>query len=108
MKLNTVFLFLCLIISIASEIELDSYSIDSFRDYLEEEGLLEIIESILKAYNQDVAILSCEELVENRKGNCKRLVTEYMDPSNQYPPSIHTRGTENDNIKCIKKNYIIL
>ena len=100
MKLNTVFLFLCLIISIASEIELDSYSIDSFRDYLEEEGLLEIIESILKAYNQDVAILSCEELVENRKGN--------LDPSNQYPPSIHTRGTENDNIKCIKKNYIIL
>ena len=51
MRLNTVFLFLLLIISITSEISLDSYSIDPFKEYLEKEGLLEIIESILKAYN---------------------------------------------------------
>ena len=81
MKLITIFLFL--IISIKSENELDSYSIEPFKDYLKEEGLLEILEFILKAYNQDLAILSCEELVGNRKGNCKRLVTEYMDPYNE-------------------------
>ena len=50
---------------------MDSYSIDHFREYLKNEGLLEIIESILMTYNQDVAIISCEELVGNRKGNTK-------------------------------------
>jgi len=58
MKLNTAFLFLCLIISIKSEILLDSYSIDKFKIDLKKEGLLEIIESIFKAYNQDVALYS--------------------------------------------------
>ena len=85
MKLNTKFLFLCLIISITSEIDLDSYSIDKFKDNLKEEGLFEIFESILNAYNQDEAILSCEELLGNRKGNCKKLVIEYMDSSIDCP-----------------------
>ena len=42
---------------------------------MKNEGLFEIIESIKKAYNQDIAIISCEELTESRKGNCKKLVT---------------------------------
>ena len=106
MKLNTVFLFSCLIISIASENDLDSYSIDQFMEYLEKEGLFEIIESILKAYNQDIAILCCEELVGDRKGNCKRLVTEYMDPSNEYPsPSKRASELEDEHLKCIEKLY---
>ena len=105
MKLNTVFLFSCLIFSIASENELNSYSIEPFMEYLKNEGLFEIIESILKAYNQDIAILACEELVGYRKGNCKKLVTEYIDPYNQYPPSAYTRGPEDGNIKCIEKLY---
>ena len=109
MKLNTKFLFLYLIISITSENELDSYSIEPFKDYLKEEGLFEIIESILKSYNQDVAILSCEELVENRQGNCKRLVIEYMNPYNEcslpnYCPNSKARYTVyNYEIKCIDK-----
>ncbi len=105
MKLNTVFLFLCLIISITSEIDLDSYSIDKFKEYLENEGLLEIIESIFNAYNKDIAILSCEELVGCRKGNCKRLVTEYIDPSKENPTSYNTRTPEDYEIKCIEKLY---
>ena len=104
MKLNTVFLFSCLIISITSEIDWNSYSIEPFKEYLKNEGLLEILESILMAYNQDVAIISCEELVGNRKSNCKRLVTEYMDPSNQYRPSNLIRDPD-DNITCIQKLY---
>ena len=113
MKLNTVFLFLCLIISITSEISFDSYSIDPFKEYLKKEGFLEIIESILNVYNQDVAIISCEELAGNRKGNCKRFITEYMNPSKEKSPSIDhsksvTRSSEDDNIKCIKKLYYFL
>ena len=77
---------------------------------MKKEGLFEIIESIKKAYNQDLAILSCEELVGNRKGNCKRLVTEYMDPSidcspPNYCPISKTRDPENYHIKCIEKLY---
>ena len=41
-------------------------------------GLFDVIKSIKKIYCQDVAIISCEELTENRKGNCKKIVTEYM------------------------------
>ena len=106
MKLKTVFLFLSLIISITSEIDWDSYSIDEFKEYLEKEGLFEIIESILKAYEQDIAILCCEELVGNRNGNCKKLVTEYMDPSNEYPsPSKRASDIEDEHLKCIEKLY---
>ena len=108
MKLNTAFLFLCLIISIASEIDWDSYSIDKFKEYLKNEGLFEIIESILMTYNQDVAIISCEELVGNSKGNCKKLVTEYMDPSNKYTSSRRAIDTENEYLKCIEKLYYSL
>ena len=110
MRLNTVFLFLLLIISITSEISLDSYSIDKFKIDLKKEGLLEIIESILKAYNKDIAILSCEELVGNRKWNCKRLVIEYVNPTKICPPPAHACSRdliENYNIKCIKKLYYL-
>ena len=102
MKLNTVFLFSCLIISITSEIDWNSYSIEPFKEYLKNEGLLEIIESILMTYSQDVAILCCEELVGNRKGNCKRLVIEYINPSYNSTEDI-TRGLQN--ITCIQKLY---
>ena len=43
-------------------------------------------------YCQDVAIISCEELIENRKGICKKLVIEYMPeykcpiPNHWLPP----------------------
>ena len=80
MKLINHFLILFLILSITSENLLDNYSIDPFLNDLKSNGLFEIILSIKKVYGQDVAIISCEELNENRQGNCKKLVTEYMDP----------------------------
>ena len=80
MKLISLFLLLFLIISIKAKSFLDAYSIDQFIKDLKENGVLEIIESIKNFYGQDVAIISCEELNKNRKGNCKRLVTEYMKP----------------------------
>ena len=110
MKFNIEFLFLFLIISITSEIDLDSYSIAKFKEDLKKVGLLEIIESILKAYNQDLAIISCEELVGNRKGNCKKLVIEYMKPSddNIVSASIQDDITKDYHIKCIKKLYYFM
>ena len=81
MKLITHWLILSLIKSITSEISVDDFSIDPFIEDLKNNGLFEIIESIKQAYGQDVAIISCEELNENRKGNCEKLVTEYMPPN---------------------------
>ena len=87
MKLITLILFLFLIISINSGSLLDVYFIDGFKDFLEKNGLFEIIEAIKVVYGQDVAIISCEEITENNKGNCKKLVTEYMIPSPS--PTLH-------------------
>ena len=60
--------------------KLDDYSIDPFKERMRKEGLFDIIQSIKILFGQDVAIISCEELKKNYSGNCKRLVTEYMDP----------------------------
>ena len=78
MKLINHFLILFLIISLTSEISIDDFSIETFLNDLKKNGLFEIIELIKMDYCQDVAIISCEELIENRKGICKRLVIEYM------------------------------
>ena len=122
MKLNTVLLILFLILSIKANSPFDSYSIDPFKNDLKRNGLFEIILSIKKTYGKDIAIISCEELNENCKGNCKRLVTEYMDSSDTHKFSKPTTqiGTENksrqiirlkpaeEHIECINKLYYSL
>ena len=70
MKLNVLYLVLLLITSIKSNNVLDSYSIEVFKDYLKENGLFEIIQTIKNFYGQDVAIICCEELNQNYNGNC--------------------------------------
>ena len=40
----------------------DDYSINTFKDRMQEEGVFDIILLIKDAYSQDVAIISCEEL----------------------------------------------
>ena len=79
MKLNVLFLTLLLIASIKSNNVLDPYSIEGFKEYLIENGLFEIIQTIKYFFGQDVAIISCEELNPNYNGNCKKLVTDYME-----------------------------
>ena len=101
MKLNILFLFLLLILSIKTESILDPFCIDTFIDYLKGNGLFEIIESIKKIYGQDVAIISCEELIEKNKGNCKKLIIEYMI-GGKIPT--HSRITV-PNLICIKGFY---
>lgn len=115
MKLYTIFLILFLILSIKTKKNLDSFSINSFIDYLKGNGLLEIIQSIKEAYGQDVAIISCEELNEKCKGNCKRLITDYMAPLDLKGRSTSTpvhgkpgdkalvepHKQEEENLKCI-------
>ena len=95
MKLTTPFLFLILIISIKSRSKMNSFSIDTFKDYLKNNGLFEVIQSIKYAYGQDVAIISCEELNRNCNGNCKKLVTDYMKEKPE-KPSRHDIKTKNE------------
>ena len=78
--MNSFTLFLIiLILPFTAMVKLEVYSIDSFKERMKKEGLFDIIQSIKDVYGQDVAIISCEELNKNYSGNCKRLVTEYMD-----------------------------
>ena len=79
MKLNALLLVLLLITSIKSNNALDPYSIEGFKDYLKENGLFEIIQTIKYLFGQDVAIICCEEFNPNYNGNCKKLVIEYME-----------------------------
>ena len=102
MKLNTVLLFLLLILSIKTESKLDSFSIEKFRDYLKGNGLFEIIKLIKETYGQDIAIISCEELNKKNKGNCKKLVTEYMDNDETPRP---TSNPALKKIECAKGFY---
>ena len=101
MKLNTLFLIPFLILSIKTEIDLDSYSIDAFIEYEKDNGLFEIIKSIKMVYGQDIAIISCEELNGNYKGNCQRLVTEYM---NKFSGGIMSNDPKlkREPLKCIE------
>ena len=100
MKLNILFLILLLILSIKTESIYDSYSIETFMDYQKRNGLFEIIESIKKIYGQDVAIISCEEINEKNKGNCKKLVTDYMIGGKI--PTFSPITVPNLNLICIK------
>ena len=94
MRLITLFLIFFLVILIKTDSILDQFSIEGFKEYVKDNGLFEIIFSIKMLYGQDVAIISCEELNENYKGNCKRLVIEYMPESSEpLKPSISS-GSE--------------
>ena len=117
MSLISQFLILFLTLSITSEDQLDGYSIDRFKDILEKEGFFEVIKSIKNVYGQDVAIISCEELTGNLKGNCRKLVTEYIvqSPKKQKPKTtvklinkdtFHKPGLIYFNVKfIIKQSY---
>ena len=99
MKLNILILILLLILSIKTGRILDPYSIETFKEKVKKNGLFKIIESIKNIYGQDVAIISCEELNQKNKGNCKKLVTEYMEHD-------HGLFIPKQKIKCTKGLYL--
>ncbi len=99
MKLNVLFLTLLLIASIKSNNVLDPYSIEGFKEYLIENGLFEIIQTIKYFFGQDVAIICCEELNPNYNGNCKKLVTDYMEEMTE-----NTDEDEDESNKNPKEN----
>ena len=78
MKLLVLFLILFLVKSSVSKSNLDDYSINSFIDYMKNNGIFDILQLIKKFYGDDVAIISCSELEEKYCGNCQKLVLEYM------------------------------
>ena len=98
MKLNILILFL--IISIKTGSILGPYSIQVFIKEVKKNGLFEIIQSIKDTYGQDVAIISCEELKKKNNGNCKKLVTDYMENTDR-PNSTQTPGPKL-NLICTK------
>ncbi len=71
MKSITLFLIILITPSITMS-KFDDYSINTFKDRMQKEGLFDIILSIKEAYGQNVAIISCEELNENNCGNSKK------------------------------------
>ena len=104
MKLNVLILILFLIISIKTESILDPFSIETFIKVVKKNGLFEIIKSTKNTYGQDVAIISCEELNEKNKGNCKKLVTDYMKNADKPDPS--TTIVPKLNLICTKGSYL--
>ena len=104
MKLITPFLILFLIISIKSESSLDSYSIEKFKDHIKDKGLLELIKQIKKDFGQDADIISCEELNQNNKGNCKKFVTEYMPRFSKFYNFRQNRGVNYNNFQIMKQS----
>ena len=104
MKLNTVFLFLLLILSIKTENLLDSFFIQVFKEKLKKNRLFQIIKSIKETYGQDVNIISYEELNKNNNGNCKKWVTEHMKNVKIFP-IYYRRGPKpgEDKSECINR-----
>ena len=100
MKLNILFLILFLILSIKTGNILAPYSIEPFKEKVKKNRLFEIIKSIKKIYGQDVAIISCEEINIKNKGNCKKLVTQYIIGGDM--PSSNPNTVPKLNLICIK------
>ena len=100
MKLNILILILFLILSIKTGNILAPYSIEPFKEKVKKNRLFEIIKSIKETYGQDVAIIACEEINEKNKGNCKKLVTKYMNNSDKPNPS--TTTVRKLNLICTK------
>ena len=92
--MKSIILFLILFITLLtiSKSIMDDFSIEPFKDKMQEEGLFDIILSIKEFYGQDIAIISCEELNKNNSGNCRKLVIDYMP---QLIPLIPAQNTEN-------------
>ncbi len=88
--MKSIILFLILFITLLtiSKSIMDDFSIEPFKDKMQEEGLFDIILSIKEFYGQDIAIISCEELNKNNCGNCRKLVIDYM-------PQLIPQNTEN-------------
>ena len=104
MKSFTLFLII-LITPFTTMVNTDDYSIDTFKERMQKEGLFDIILSIKYAYGLDVAIISCEELNKNNCGNCKKLVVDYMPNGNGNPDKGYRFGfmklTKTKRIKLI-------
>ena len=78
MKSIALVLFLSITTLTISNNILDNYKVNLFIISLKREGIFDIIKSIKMVYDQEAAIISCEELNINNCGDCKKVVTDYM------------------------------
>ena len=116
--MKSITLFLILFIAPLALSTLDDYSIDSFKNKVQSEGLFGLISSIKNNYGEDVAIISCEEFYKSHSGNCETLVKEYMSggimPNINLPDidvkkqNMIARAIENIKRKKLNKNQLKL
>ena len=79
MKLVNLFLIIILISTpFSKSSSLDDYSIDEFINYLKKIGVYDLIISIKAYYGSDVATIFCECVTGTQKGNCRKLVRDYI------------------------------
>ena len=79
MKLVNLFLIIILISTpFSKSSSLDDYSIDEFINYLKKIGVYDLIISIKAYYGSDVATIFCECITGTQKGNCRKLVRDYI------------------------------
>ena len=78
MKSLTLFLILFMIESSVPKNALDNYSIDIFIIKLQNEGIFDLIVKIKELLGKDIAIITCEELNQNKCGKCKEVVIDYI------------------------------
>ena len=104
MKLVNLFLIIILIsMPFSKSSSLDDYSIDEFIKYLKKMGLYDLI-VIVKAFNgSDVATIFCECITGTHKGNCRKLVRDYIKDSHTNHNIIYIPKPEKEISKFISK-----
>ena len=98
MKLFYLFLITIAISLSLSKSSLDDYSIDEFIAYLKKMKMYDLIAMIKAGFGADVAINFCECLAGTQKGNCGKVVRDYIEnisfrPNNLYYKKEITKNT---------------
>ena len=78
----SIILLIVLSIQFVNMIDLSSYSIDTFLEYIQNSGYYEIFLQIKYYYGDDVAIATCKELVQSN--DCDYLVKVYFPSRKNY------------------------
>ena len=107
MKLFYLFLITITISLSLSKSSLDDYSIDEFIAYLKKLKIFDSIVMTKAFFGADVAINFCECLTGTQKGNCAKVVRDYIEniPFNPFNPN-YTPNPGKEISKFIEKNMV--
>ena len=107
MKLFYLFLITITISLSLSKSSLDDYSIDQFIAYLKKMKIYELIVILKNSNGADAAINFCQCLTDTQKGNCAKVVRDYIEniPFNPFNPN-YTPNPGKEISKFIEKNIV--